>query len=430
MSLEKTKDSIEMPEKKGPWLLYDGACPFCLRLANRWRGTIERRGIGMAPLQAEWVGARLNLPEEELLRDMRLLTADNRLLAGVDAYVYLWRRIWWCFPLWLLTLLPGVRWIMRRAYRWVAEHRACLSGACALHGETKPKCSPGLIGWLPVLALPAAAIGFRGEFPETWIFMWVLAFAIFLGCKWLTWSRARAEGCVMGIGRPLGYLFLSTDMNAKGFMANDRPVAKPASLEWLSASVKLLLGIFTLWELAPMIGEGHPVLASWVGMLGIILVLHFGLFHLLALAWRSLGVAAEPIMRSPASATSLSAFWSKHWNRGFNQLAHDLIFRNTFRRLGVGPAIMLVFLVSGLVHDLVISLPAGACFGLPTAYFLLQGVGVMIERSRRGRSLSLHRGPAGWAFAFAFTAGPAYWLFHEAFILNVIHPFLKAIKAL
>ena len=260
--------------------------------------------------------------------------------------------------------------------------------------------------------------------------MWVLALAIYVGCKWLTWWRVRTEGGLIGIGRSWGYLFLSPNMNAKSFMSDDRPVDKPVAHEWLAAGFKLLLGAAILWELVAMIGEAQLLLAGWTGMLGVVLLLHFGLFHLLTLAWRSLGVAAEPIMRAPASAASLSAFWSKHWNRGFNQLAHDLIFRVTFRRLGVGPAIMLVFLVSGLVHDLVISLPAGACFGLPTAYFLLQGVGVMIERSSRGRSLGLHRGPAGWAFAFVFTAGPAYWLFHEAFILNVIHPFLKAIKAL
>ena len=179
-----------------------------------------------------------------------------------------------------------------------------------------------------------------------------------------------------------------------------------------------------------MIGEFRPVLAAWMGMLGIILILHFGSFHLAALAWRSLGVAAEPLMRSPALSTSLSVFWSERWNRGFNRLAHDLVFRITYRRFGVGAAIMLVFLISGLVHDLVISLPAGVMFGLPTAYFIIQGIGVLIERSRHGRRMGLRAGVKGWAFMCVFTVGPAYWLFHEPFILNVILPFLKAIGAL
>ena len=94
-------------------------------------------------------------------------------------------------------------------------------------------------------------------------------------------------------------------------------------------------------------------------------------------------------MRAPAVATSLSAFWGERWNRGFNELAHELIFHKTFRRLGVAWAMLLVFLASGLIHDLVISVPAGTWFGLPTAYFVLQGIGVLIERSRWGRRAGL-----------------------------------------
>ena len=135
-------------------------------------------------------------------------------------------------------------------------------------------------------------------------------------------------------------------------------------------------------------------------------------------------------MRASAAATSLSAFWSERWNRGFNQLAHDLIFRKTFRRIGVAWAMLLVFLASGLIHDLVIFVPAEAGFGLPTAYFLAQGIGVLIERSRLGRRLGLNCGAAGWLFMFIFTAAPAYWLFHIPFINRMMSPFLKAIGAL
>jgi hypothetical protein len=69
-------------------------------------------------------------------------------------------------------------------------------------------------------------------------------------------------------------------------------------------------------------------------------------------------------------------------------------------------------------------------FGLPTMYFMIQGIGVLFERSRRGRRLGLNRGARGWMFMFVFTAGPAYWLFHKPFLIEVINPFLKAIGAL
>jgi len=430
MIREKVMDLPENPERKKHWLLYDWVCPFCLRWVNRWRGTLERRGFGVAELQAEWVRRRLDLPEEELLREMRVLTGEDRVLGAVDAFIFIWRRVWWCLPLWLFAHVPGVRSLMGRSYRWVAGNRMCLSGNCTLHGSPGSRGGLGIISWMPLLTLPTAAIVFRQQFPEKWIFMWVLAFAIFISFKWLTLVRAWAKGLSNGPGRSLGYLFLWPDMDPKPFMDDAKPVGKPALSEWLAAWFKFLLGASILWGLTPMVGESRPIPAAWVGMVGIIFMLHFGSFHLLALVWRLCGVAAEPLMRSPALATSLSAFWSERWNRGFNQLAHDLVFRITFRRFGVAAAILLVFLASGLVHDLVISLPAGAMFGLPTMYFMIQGIGVLFERSRRGRRLGLNRGARGWMFMFVFTAGPAYWLFHKPFLIEVINPFLKAIGAL
>jgi D-alanyl-lipoteichoic acid acyltransferase DltB (MBOAT superfamily) len=164
-------------------------------------------------------------------------------------------------------------------------------------------------------------------------------------------------------------------------------------------------------------------------MIGIVVLLHFGLFDLLALGWRSIGVNAQPVMRAPLLAKSLAEFWSRRWNTAFNTLAHDLAFRPLARRWGVAGATMGVFLISGLVHEAVISLPARGGFGLPTAYFVLQGFGVLAERSRWGRRARLGRGLRGWLFTIVFTAGPVFWLFHPVFINNVILPMLRALGA-
>jgi alginate O-acetyltransferase complex protein AlgI len=93
-------------------------------------------------------------------------------------------------------------------------------------------------------------------------------------------------------------------------------------------------------------------------------------------------------------------------------------------------ASLLVFLASGLIHDLVISLPANGGYGLPTGYFVLQGLGVTLERSNLGRYLGMQRGISGWLFMFIVTAGPAFWLFHPPFVLRVILPFMHAVHAL
>jgi len=60
---------------------------------------------------------------------------------------------------------------------------------------------------------------------------------------------------------------------------------------------------------------------------------------------------------------------------------------------------------------------------------MIQGVGLIVERSRVGRKLGLGHGVCGWAFTLIVTAGPVFWLFHPPFINHVILPMLTAIGA-
>jgi len=164
-----------------------------------------------------------------------------------------------------------------------------------------------------------------------------------------------------------------------------------------------------------------------VGMVGVVCLLHFGVFHLLALGWRSAGVNATPLMRNPVGAVSLAEFWGRRWNTAFHELAHRFTFRPLARQLGGTRATVLVFLLSGLVHELVISLPAQGGYGLPTAYFLIQGLGVVGEHTRAGQRIGLGRGARGWCFTMLVVATPLFWLFHPPFIRNVILPMLHAL---
>ena len=164
-----------------------------------------------------------------------------------------------------------------------------------------------------------------------------------------------------------------------------------------------------------------------IGVIGIILTVHFGLGDLLALMWRRLGANVTPLMRSPLAATSLSEFWGRRWNTGFSRLARELVFKPLARRWGVMWAALSVFLVSGLVHELVISVPARGGYGLPTAYFAVQGLGLLVERSRRGRTLHLDRGMCGWAFTVIVLTAPLGWICPPVFIHHVILPMLHAL---
>lgn len=293
-----------------------------------------------------------------------------------------------------------------------------------------PNIGGKLNGWiaaLPLLVLPALAISFRNRMPA-WVFMWALSFAIFTGLKWMRWWKARPR-VAHSAARSFAYLAAWPGMDAEAFLDANKTPGKPTALEWLWAAAKTVLGVALLWAVARRIPEEQSLLRGWVGLFGLIFLLHFGSFHLIALFWQSVGVDAAPIMSKPILSKTLSEFWGKRWNLGFRQLAHEFIFRPLHRRTGVVVAGLLVFVVSGLIHDLVISLPARGGYGLPTGYFILQGLGVTLERSALGRKLGLQNG-AGWIFMLIVTAAPAFWLFHPPFVLRVILPFMHAIHAL
>jgi membrane bound O-acyltransferase family protein len=292
---------------------------------------------------------------------------------------------------------------------------------------SQPAISGTLFEALPLFILPALVIAIRDRMPA-WLFMWALAFSIFAGLKWITWLRAR-DKVSHAARRSVAYLLAWPGMDAENFLDSRAIPLPPVTSEWLWAATKMLLGATLLWVIARRIPSQEALLRGWIGLFGLILILHFGSFDLIALFWQARGIEADPIMAQPIRSKSLSEFWGKRWNLGFRQLAHDLIFRPLHRRIGVALAGFLVFLVSGLIHDLVISLPARRGYGLPTAYFILQGLGVALERSSVGNWLGMRQGVRGWLSMLVITAGPVFWLFHPPFVLRVIIPFMHAIHA-
>jgi predicted DCC family thiol-disulfide oxidoreductase YuxK len=436
------------------WILYDGACPSCIAAAKRFDRIFRRRGFLFLPLQTNWVMERLGFKPGAPLEEMHVLTADDRDIGGADAVIFLASQVWWARPFAALARLPGLPQLLDRGYRWIGAHRGCDHITCNL---PPPRRWPGRIGLIvfPLLALPAR------NHVAPWQFMWLMTGAIFLGCKWLTFSHARRQIVHVPLGRALAYFFLWPGMDAEKFLrppahknltalsrqvlrelqggerrtvsgASEEPSGKlpdragtiPAlpdkDANITIAIATIFLGAMLLFGVARFAHQ--RLFAGWIGMTGIVLILHFGLFHLLAIGWRNAGRDAEPIMDAPLCSKTVSEFWGRRWNAAFNRLALDFVFRPLARRRGTTIATLAAFLVSGLIHELVISLPAGADYGLPTAYFLLQGIGILTERA-----LPQIRGQI---FTIVITALPVFWLFHPPFVRNVILPFMKALGAL
>ena len=177
------------------------------------------------------------------------------------------------------------------------------------------------------------------------------------------------------------------------------------------------------------IPAGQELLLGWSGMVGIILMLHFGSFRLLSCAWRTIGVQARPLMIEPLQSRSVSEFWGRRWNTAFRDLTHRFLFRPLTEAVGPRLALVSGFTFSGLVHDLVISVPAGGGYGWPTLYFIVQALALLAERSRLGRGLGLGRGERGRVWTIAAVALPAFGLFHPPFVRGIIVPFMKACGA-
>ena len=230
-----------------------------------------------------------------------------------------------------------------------------------------------------------------------WGLMWGLAFLAYASAKCSVWiKRPRASAPAW---KHAAFLLAWPGMDAAAFL-DGRRADRPTAGEWCLALGMMVIGVLMLVAVCPLMGEGDGILFGWIGMLGIVFVLHFGAFHLLACVCAPCGLRAAPIMNWPIAARSLTDFWGRRWNLAFHELANRFCFRPLLRSLGPAAALFASFVASGLVHDLIISVPAGGGYGLPTAY---------LHAARRRHPA--RRSAAGWARGLAWAAAcAAGWL--------------------
>lgn len=282
-------------------------------------------------------------------------------------------------------------------------------------------------GWPPLVFVPSTILLFAPSRWPPWAVMWALAFAIYCGCKWLTWRRTPLQG--VPAWKHAAYLLAWPGLDAAAFLRT--PVEQsPVRADWTRGLRNLLIGLGLFFGVARFIAPHSLTAAGWIGMSGIVMTLHFGLFQLLSTAWLRAGVEARPLMNAPIASMSLGEFWGRRWNTAFRDLTHRFLFRPMTRRFGVRGGIAAGFVFSGLIHELVISVPAAGGYGGPTLFFSAQGIGILVERSTFGRRVGLARGPTGWLFTMLVLIIPAPILFHTPFLQRIVVPFMRAVGAL
>jgi len=263
-----------------------------------------------------------------------------------------------------------------------------------------------------------------------WALMWTLAGGIYASCKCLTWQQAGAIHA--SFWKHAAYVLGWPGMDASGFLAtrSASTCASCRSSEWFAAIGKLMSGLTLLFAVARTIPPQYPYVVGWTGMIGMVLILHFGFFHLLSCLWRSVGLQARPLMNRPWAANSVGDFWGRRWNTAFRDLTHRLLFRPCASWFGSRWAIVVAFLFSGAIHDLVISVPAHGGYGGPTTFFAIQGVAMLCERSSLGARIGLGDGWQGRFFAAVVLVAPIGLLFHPPFVVGVIVPFMRVLGAI
>lgn len=413
-------------------IFYDGACGVCSAGTRRLQRVCGDEKFAYEPLQSPTAAEALHLQADEIPDEMKLLTRGGQVLGGVDAILHIAGRLWWAKPFALLAKVPPLRSALDVSYRKFAANRYRISQACFLNRPVDASLFYRYISANTeitdtthrrrtateiLLALtPLIAVMLIGRALTPWTSMWLIAAAMWLGAKGITW-RFQPRATI----RPrfaCAKFFAWPGTDPTPFVKRAAPT-KPTMHRWLFAVAKIVIGV-AMFTFAATIVTTAPLLAGWIACVGIVLALHFGVFELIAFAWRVRGVAVEPIMNFPIAARSVGDFW-RRWNLAFSDFVHPLVFRPISQRFGVVPATAATFLFSGVLHDLVISIPARGGYGRPTAYFMIQCLGLLIEKTPAYRKL-----PAGakrW-IARAVVALPLPLLVPAIFLRNVIVPTL------
>ena len=192
-----------------------------------------------------------------------------------------------------------------------------------------------------------------------------------------------------------------------------------------SGLVRLAIGALLFLAARRAWATDSVFIATALALPALSLMLHFGIFNLLAGGWRLLGARCDALFRAPLRSRSLTEFWGRRWNLAFSEMTALGIYRPLEPRVGRPAAMAAAFLASGLLHEIAISLPVNRGFGLPLSYFALHGL-LRLAETRLERA-----GHPVWRHAWLGRAWTLFWLvlplpilFHRPFLAGVVWPLL------
>ncbi|MCV2353528.1 DUF393 domain-containing protein [Paucibacter sp. B2R-40] len=114
------------PKDRPLTVLYDGACPLCRREIALYQGLQASQPLCFADVSDPALALPAGSTREQLMARFHVQASDGVLLSGAEAFLALWATLpgW----RWLARLgrLPGLAWVMERAYRVFLHARPAL----------------------------------------------------------------------------------------------------------------------------------------------------------------------------------------------------------------------------------------------------------------------------------------------------------------
>jgi hypothetical protein len=235
----------------------------------------------------------------------------------------------------------------------------------------------GLLRWVFPLAGVALLVLQRDESPGWRLLAASLLFLYLMKAAVVSGARQRPRGMDLA-------LFFTVWPGMKPEELTKRAAADDdAGVRFARGLVLTLLGIAAVVLLALGIGVLPQIVTGWLGIFAILLTIHFGVSELLTAALRFSGRPVKPLFDLPLASKSLREFWTSRWNRPFVDMNRSLFMPGLTRRFGMKGAVVGSFLISGLLHEMAISYPAGAGWGGPMLYFTLQAFLVLLEKQMK-----------------------------------------------
>jgi len=187
---------------------------------------------------------------------------------------------------------------------------------------------------------------------------------------------------------------------------------------------RIIIGVVLLY-VAGRIGHSSVTTffaAPLITLVALSLMLHMGVLNVSTGVWRMLGADVRELFRAPYKAMSLKEFWGRRWNLAFSEMTARIAYKPLKKRLGMPGATLVAFLLSGILHEIAISLPVNAGYGLPLLYFALHGALMLAEDKVLWVKRIVTHNILSHIWVLGWLVLPMPLLFHEPFMHGVIEP--------